>query len=313
MPFIQFIDWLRSSILLIETPMEPIPSHQLEAFVAVAETQHFTRAASRLHITQSALSQRIMNLEELLETSLIVRDPRKVRLTPAGDRLLRYARLKQSLEEETLEELLASQRRSTGLRGTLRIGGFSTILRSKILPALQPLLKSNPDIQLELRVAELRDLPALLRSGEADLILTNERIDAEGIESILVFREENVLVESKNLAASRGNTVFDHDPEDKTTELFIKLQSKRFLESASLSRPRRSYLDEIYSILDAVELGLGRAVVPRHLLRAGMKELPGQNALEIPVYLQRLVASYRPKVLEQAWNALTQLVPGSRS
>ncbi len=65
---------------------------QLSAFMTVAATLNFTRAAERLHITQSALSQRIRQLEMEIGTTLLNRSCQGVELTEAGSRVLRFCR-----------------------------------------------------------------------------------------------------------------------------------------------------------------------------------------------------------------------------
>jgi DNA-binding transcriptional LysR family regulator len=65
---------------------------QLEAFVAVAEERNFTRAATRLYVTQSGLSATVRSLERELQTSLFSRTTRRVELTAAGSALLGVAR-----------------------------------------------------------------------------------------------------------------------------------------------------------------------------------------------------------------------------
>lgn len=65
---------------------------QLEFAVALAEERHFTRAAERCHVVQSALSHQIARLEAELGATLFERLPRQVRLTPAGEALLVQAR-----------------------------------------------------------------------------------------------------------------------------------------------------------------------------------------------------------------------------
>src|SRR4051794_41700848 len=63
--------------------------HELAAFVAVAEEQSFTRAATKLGVSQSALSQTVRGLEARLDIRLLTRTTRRVAPTEAGERLLR--------------------------------------------------------------------------------------------------------------------------------------------------------------------------------------------------------------------------------
>ena len=91
----------------------------LEAFVAVADELHFSRAADRLHMAQSPLSQRIRTLEAELGVRLFERTNRRVRLTPAGERILREARTTVRAAEATQR---AAQRVRDGETGVLRLG-----------------------------------------------------------------------------------------------------------------------------------------------------------------------------------------------
>ena len=121
-----------------------LSSGQLDAFVALSRHQSFSRAAEALHITQSALSQRIMKLEEELALTLFIRESHQVRLTPPGERLLRYCQLKDSLEEESLSDMKATGKKV--LTGNLRIAGYSSVVRSVVVPALSSFLNTHADI-----------------------------------------------------------------------------------------------------------------------------------------------------------------------
>src|SRR3954452_21561821 len=119
----------------------PLPAHQLDAFHAVAATGSFSKAATRLHVTQPALSQRIQQLESELKKRLFVRSPAGVTLTDAGSRLLRYCQVQRALEAELLGDLTVDGQAGGELElsGTVRIAAFSSVARSCVLPAIAPL------------------------------------------------------------------------------------------------------------------------------------------------------------------------------
>ncbi len=100
-----------------------IPSHLLDAIVALSDGKTFARAASALHITQSALSQRIKLLEDLLGITLLIRNRTGSQLTEAASKLVRYCRLKNELEQELLEEISANK--NADLSGVIRVAGQS--------------------------------------------------------------------------------------------------------------------------------------------------------------------------------------------
>jgi DNA-binding transcriptional LysR family regulator len=91
---------------------------QLRAFIEVADSGHFGRAAERLHITQPALTQRIQSLERELGVHLLERSAREVRLAPAGTILLPHARRMVEAEDVSLHDLKAY---SSGVVGRLHI------------------------------------------------------------------------------------------------------------------------------------------------------------------------------------------------
>lgn len=118
-------------------------------FVTVARDGSFTRAASLLGITQSALSQAISGLEARLGIRLLTRTTRSVSPTTAGERLLDTVGYRLDEIEAGLDEL-------TGMRdkpaGTVRITCGEHVLHSILLPRLAPLLREYPDINIEFDV-----------------------------------------------------------------------------------------------------------------------------------------------------------------
>lgn len=130
---------------------------QLKAFFEVARLGSFTKAADHLGLTQSALSHRIKNLEVYLETSLFVRASDGIRLTEAGDKLLKYTRVQSQIENEFINDLKVDS--TIGLSGVLRMGGASTVMWPVVIPALSKFIRTNPNVQIEMSVRELIELP----------------------------------------------------------------------------------------------------------------------------------------------------------
>src|SRR4051812_49553422 len=87
---------------------------QMRYFVAVAEELHFSRAAARLRLAQSALSSQIRQLEREIGGPLLVRSTRRVELTPAGEALLRDAHRGLSAADDALERARAPARGEAG-------------------------------------------------------------------------------------------------------------------------------------------------------------------------------------------------------
>lgn len=232
---------------------------RLAAFFETARLKSFTRAAARLHVSQSALSQRVHKLEEELGATLFVRGTDGIRLTETGLRLLRYCQAKDQLDAELLRDL---KEPAVGLlAGPLRVAAYSSVLRSAVLPALAPLLRGNPAIQVELQVHQTSVLPRVLREGAADFMILDRRLAWSDVTALPLGRERYVVIESSRRAAP-DDIYLDNDPDDDVTRWF-------FAGRPDAPEYRRAFMNDVYGILDGVAQGLGRAVISRHLVRRG--------------------------------------------
>ena len=123
--------------------------NDLLAFVTVAREGSFTRAAARLGVTQSALSQTVSGLERQLDIRLLTRTTRSVSATAAGERLLRAIGHRFDEIEAELEALTELRDKPAG---TVRITCGDHVLRHTLLPRLAPVMHDYPDINLEFDV-----------------------------------------------------------------------------------------------------------------------------------------------------------------
>jgi DNA-binding transcriptional LysR family regulator len=264
-----------------------LSSLSLDAFHICAQVGNFTRAAERLHITQSALSQRIKNLEMELETSLFIRDRAGIRLTEAGNRLLRYCQIKESLENEAIAEVKGKS--SDKLSGHIRIGGFSSVMRSVVLPALAKIIDGNPDLRASFFSREIHELSSMLKRGEIDFMILDHPIARDDLVATHLGTEKNVLVSKKNTIPP--DIYLDHDDNDETTLRYLR-------HSKQNTKIERRYFDDIYGIIEAAKLGLGKAVVPLHLIKneKSIAVLRKKQVLSVPVILYFYKQDYYSKL-----------------
>ncbi len=238
--------------------VSPLSQDQLQAFAAVARAGSFTRAAQALHLSQPALSRRIVGLEEQLETMLVVRGRSGASLTEAGRRLLVFVEAQRALEEELIGDLEPSP---ASYRGIVRIAGLSSLVPPVVLPALAPFLREHPAVQIAIHRELDRRIVESLTAGSIDFGISQQASEAPGVVNVHLGDEEFVIVESR-LQDARRDVFLDVSPGDNTTEAFLAAQPARL-------RPRRwsrSFMHDEPGILLGVELGIGRAVKPRHTI-----------------------------------------------
>jgi LysR family transcriptional regulator, transcriptional activator of nhaA len=148
--------------------------HHLRYFWAVAKEGNLTRAAAQLHVSQSALSSQIKQLETDLGQPLFARKGRTLVLTEAGQVALSYADSIFAQGNELLAVLREGRRAE---RQVLRIGAVATVSRNFQENFIRPVL-DRPDVELELVSGSLPDLLSRLRVHSIDLILSNQRVPA---------------------------------------------------------------------------------------------------------------------------------------
>lgn len=154
--------------------MSRLNYHHLHYFWAVAKEGNLTRAAAQLHVSQSALSTQIKQLEDQLGQALFSRERRVLQLTEAGRVALTYA----ETIFETGNELTALLRDGKRLaKQVLRIGGVATLSRNFQENFVKPLLKRD-DVELVLQSGGLDELLTRLAVHNLDVVLSNRKVHA---------------------------------------------------------------------------------------------------------------------------------------
>lgn len=167
---------------------------QLQYFVALADIGHFGRAAEASHVSQSAFSNAIKELESTLQTQLVDRTRRQVTITATGQEVATQARLVLR-DMEQLTDLAAESRQP--LTGDLRLGVIPTIAPFLLPPVLPKLRKTYKDLNLYLIEDQTSRIVERLMDGELDVVLLALPWDMRGVETLVLFDDQFCLASRK--------------------------------------------------------------------------------------------------------------------
>ncbi|GAB3824764.1 LysR family transcriptional regulator [Kribbella italica] len=283
---------------------------QLRGFVAVAEEQHFGRAAQKLNMTQPPLTRQIQALERALGVNLFDRTGRGVRLTAAGGVFLEHSHRVLALLEVAPE---ATRRAADGQTGTLRLA-FTAIGAYAVLADFLAMVNRRiPAVSVELTELVSPDQYEALANLEIDIGLVRPPIP-DGFESLLVHTEDLVLAVPADHKLASGSTAVSLA--DVTDEYIgYSPEGSRYLHDIcaamiGMNRYAVSQLaSQVPTMLALVRAGLGCALVPRSIMAMGVegvryRELDAADAHSVTLHacwspdspnpaLQRLAESLR--------------------
>lgn len=166
---------------------------QLRYLIALADEQHFTRAAAREHVAQPALSQQIRRLEREVGLPLVERTTRRVTITQAGELLV--ARARRILAE--VDAAQAEMQALSGLKtGHVGVGTMHTMGPVDVSLALAIFHARHPGVELTVREQSSEELAEMLRDDELDLafLSVTERIESHGLGLHQLVSEELVVL-----------------------------------------------------------------------------------------------------------------------
>ncbi|MGH3310099.1 MAG: LysR family transcriptional regulator [Streptomyces sp.] len=254
----------------------------LEYFVTVAEERHFTRAAERLLVSQSGLSAAIRALERELGAKLFVRTTRSVGLTGSGRALLSEATRTLASVRAAREAVAAVQGM---LRGTLSVGTEQCIAGVHVPSLLARFRAEHPEVEIRLRQAGSVELAESVGAGRLDLAFVALCGRPPRGVRLLPLTEESLVVlchpshalaggDRARWAELRGEALVDFQPDWGVRQL-----TDRAFAAAGVERLVALEVNDVHSLLELVEQGLGIAVVPRHF--AGKPEASGLSAVPL--------------------------------
>ena len=241
---------------------------QLEHFVATAEEGHFGRAADRSNIVQSGLSASIRSLERELDTRLFLRTTRRVELTESGRALLPEARRVLAATASAREAVADVE----GLeRGTLSLGIMQSLVAIRLPAALARFHSDHPGIDIRLRQAGAAALLRDVREGRLELAFASfpETAPAGLVGHELLNETMTFACAPTHPLAERASVSFgnlrDEDFVDGHQDWGIRMANDRAFAAAGIERHVAFEINDLQTILDLVDSGLGVAILPRSL------------------------------------------------
>ncbi len=181
---------------------------RLHVLRVVHELGTITAAAQSLHLTPSAVSQQLRQLSHELEVPLLEPDGRRVRLTPAAFTLLRHADDIAARWETARGELQAGAGRGPT---TLRLAGFTTSLRTLVVPAVEHLRVREPDLVVRIMEVETAGAFGRLLTGDVDIAVTLPNQGGPPLDDPR-FEQETLLDEPLDLLVRRDHRLAGAHP-----------------------------------------------------------------------------------------------------
>lgn len=253
-----------------------LPIESLETFQAVADTGSFTKAASTVHRTQSAVSMQMKRLEEVVERSLFKKVGREIRLTHSGEILLEHAHRILAAHNEAVAVFSRPE-----LIGRVRFGCAEFYASRFLQSVLSGFRKAYPRIQVDIQSSLDHELHEWLQQGQLDLCLL------EGTEGGQVVHQEPVVW----ITARRG---IAHEENPLPLAVYHEGCVYRKWALEALRKAGKHYWiafvsPSISSILAAVSAGLAVAPVGASMLDDSLRVLGQESGFPLlPVSEMRL-------------------------
>lgn len=269
----------------------------LRSLAAIADTGKLVRAAERVHLTQSALSHQMRALEEHYGAALFQRTGAGLRFTPAGERLLQFARATLAAVADA-ERDLARMKGDTG--GDLRIALECHTCFDWLMPVMDEFRGRWPEVEVDLLAGFHSDPLELLKSGRAELVVGSQKPRGRDYVALPLFRFEILAVlplehrlrGKRRIEASdlKGETLITYPVPEERIDLI-----REVLKPAGIRLERRTS-ELTVAILQLVASRRGIAALPNWGVR---------NYVDLDYVIARRIGA------KGLWSGLYAVVPRS--
>lgn len=267
---------------------------QLALFVAVAEELNFTRAASRMHISQPPLSRQIARLEASLQVRLLDRTQQSVTLTAAGHAFLPEARRLLAIASHAPE---VARRAERGESGVFRIGFVGSMIYTSAPALIGAFRRSYPSVDISLVQLTVTKQVEMLLAGDLDIGFIRHRLVNAQLNTIRILKEPLIVALSADHPLAKMKAINLAQLADENFISFSRTQAPAFFEqllrtcdAAGFSPRIAMEAEPLSTMIGLVAAGAGIAIVPESTDRIRIGNVAYRKLAGPPTYSELLLA-----------------------
>lgn len=280
---------------------------QLQYLVALAQEEHFGRAANRCHVSQPTLSSAVKQLELALGVPIVLRGRRFLGFTNEGDRIIEWAKRVITQRDAMLVELSGMRE---NLEGRLRLGAMPN--SSPVLPLFNQLLaQKHPGVRVEIQFLGLDETKLGLSNYSLDVGITYlQQGDLADLSTMPIYLEHlSLLVPDVEEYRNRTSITWEEAADLPLCLLDQSMHERRIIDSAfakigKTPDPTVTASDSILNLIFHVVFAGFVTIVPRHFVRMP-GQFPGAKALDL----------IEPEVTQEVglvWSSSEPMMPMAR-
>ena len=242
--------------------------NKLHIFCTVIKHGGYSGASEELHLTKSAISQAVTNLESNLGKKLFLRVGNRLRPTDEGVKFNSDLAPHQASLQKAIDNLLGEKKK---VSGELRIGAYFEFAKSKLMPVVEQFLRNHPDVSLRFRFESPSRLDQLLEEQKIDLSISIfPHHKTKLIRSYRLIKQELVLIAGKGLT-NKEPTIDDLKNlpliDYFTDHVLFRRWWRHHFNRKHFEPKVRVYAASAETVLELVRRRLGMGVVPRYLVQ----------------------------------------------
>lgn len=279
----------------------------LRLFVAIAEAKNLTRGAERVHLAASSASHRMRQLEESIGTPLLLREPRGVSLTRAGEALLRHARQVFAQLEQMHADLTPYAK---GVRGHVSLWANTHATHTFLPDSLSTFLQRHPQVSISLEEHTSPHVLMAVARGEVEVGVVAGTIEGAEVELIPYRADRLVLIApADHPLAAQVSSLFAQVLDYPFVMLHSGSAIHTFTMNAAAALGRhlevRIQVRSFEAVCRMVSAGVGIGLVPRSAVTAGaqlavieLEESWAQRDLKVCVRKRELLSGFAAELVD---------------